>query len=61
MDLNYQDWYNGTYQNYTDPRLQGKTVKCELCNNDAMSDDDFCENHQRCDYCLENVCECENE
>jgi len=43
MDLNYQDWYNGTYQNYNDPRYNTDTPEkenCVICNSE---DDCGCE------------------
>ena len=40
---NYQQWYEGTYQNYNDPRYNTNTIEkenCVICNSE---DDCGCE------------------
>ena len=62
-DFNYADWAEGTYQTSNDPtEFNGKNRTCNLCDKDAESMDEYCENHQRCIMCGDNDdCECEDE
>ena len=63
MEFNYADWAEGTYQTSNDPtEFNGKNRTCNLCDKDAESMDEYCENHQRCIMCGDNDdCECEEE
>lgn len=48
---------------YDDPtEWNGKNARCKLCDNDAENFDEYCEEHQRCDFCGEREeCDCEEE
>jgi len=42
--------------------FNGKNRSCNLCDKDAESMDEYCDNHQRCIMCGENDdCQCEDE
>ena len=60
--MNEEDYIKATHDSYgTDPTLwNGQNPKCELCNEDALPFDEYCEEHQRCYYCGERE-ECEEE
>ena len=63
MNFNYADWTEGTYQTSNDPiEFNGKNRTCNLCDKDAQSMDEYCDDHQRCVMCGDNDdCECEDE
>ncbi len=61
--LKYGNWYQGTYQNYRDPRYENSNHhKCEYCDRDANYDSDWCDIHEKCIICGDNLaCNCEDE
>ena len=63
VDFNFEQWVTGTYQDFISPEIgRARITTCLLCDKDSLSDDDYCENHQRCVICGDNDdCGCEEE
>ena len=65
MDINefdFEDWYDGSYEFISEEIGRARITTCLLCDKDSLSDDDYCEDHQRCIICGDNDdCGCEEE
>jgi len=59
--FDYETWVTATYQDLISPEIgRARIESCLLCDKDAETDDEYCEDHQRCIICGDNEdCECE--
>jgi len=62
-NINFEGWVKGTYGSSNDPtEFNGNNRSCNLCEKDAESMDEYCEDHQRCILCGDNDdCDCKEE